>query len=426
MAVKLQILSIITSALILSGCNNDSSPATSTELPVSDLSRIAIQEAETNMVYIFNAETMDNIGQMALQNVPSSLKTSPNGRYVLAFQTEGNLIEVIDSGVISKNHGDHNDISTEAPRLLSVQYYGIQPTNYDMSDQEVSVFFDGNAESGEGAEFRVLNEASIGAGEVVAKHTFDYSMHGTSQILGDILFTGIVWDNEGAYFPDRVLWMERNGSHFHGQAVFPQTCPYLFGSAQLKAQVFFACADGMVVIEQNPDDQWDLVSHKLNYPTEFGENSWFQSLIGFNNANKLLAIADNYQMFFLQNNELVKLDWKKNSDDKILGYTTTEDKLIVVTSQGEMRVFDPSNNFELSDSITLWKSVPEFIQVTEDNLPVKLIKDKRNGHIFITDEINNLLLEVSDSSTPQVVAHPLSYKPGKIAWLGAEKPSVKQ
>ena len=295
-----------------------------------------------------------------------------------------------------------------------------------MSDQEVSIFFSGNADSGEGAEFRVLNEASIGIGEVVAKHTFDYSMYGTSQILGDILFTGIVWDNEGADFPDRVLWMERDGDHFHGQGVFSETCPYLFGSAQLEGQVFFACDDGMVVIEPNPDEKWDFASHKLNYPAELGGNSWFQSLIGFNNANKLLAIADNYQMFFLQDNELVKFDWKENSEDRILGYTTTEDELIVVTSQGDMRVFDSSNNFKLSYSITLWESVPEFIQVAEDNLPVKLIKDKRSGHIFITDEINNLLLEVSRSSTPQVVAHQLSYKPGQIAWLGTTKGHIKQ
>ncbi|NRA84065.1 MAG: hypothetical protein HRU22_09965, partial [Gammaproteobacteria bacterium] len=126
----------------------------------------------------------------------------------------------------------------------------------------------------------------------------------------------------------------------------------------------------------------------------------------------------------LQDNEFVTLDWKDNSADIIVGYTTTADELIVVTSQGEMRVFDPSNDFELSYSITLWESVPEFIRVYEDDLPVEIIKDQRNGHIFVTDEINNLLLEVSLSSTPQVVAHQLSYKPGEIAWLGSKKADV--
>ena len=113
--VKLQMLSIMASALILSGCNNENPSAVKTALPVSDLSRIAIQEANTNMIYIFNAENIDIIGQMALQNAPSSLETSPNGRYVLAFQTEDNRIEVIDSGVIAETHGDHDHITTETP-----------------------------------------------------------------------------------------------------------------------------------------------------------------------------------------------------------------------------------------------------------------------------------------------------------------------
>ncbi|MCJ8348535.1 hypothetical protein [Moritella sp.] len=430
MAVKLTMLSLIMSALILSGCNNENSSATTTsttkaELSISDFSRLAIQEAEKNMVYIVNAENMDPLGQMALQNVPSALRTSPLGRYVLAFQREENLIEIIDSGVISKNHGDHVHITTEAPNLLSVQYSGIKPTNYDLSNGEVSVFFDGNGDSGEGAEFRILNDASIGAGDIIAQHTFGYSMRGTSQILGNMLFTGIVWGQVEGNLPDSVLWMERHGTHFHGQGVFPETCPDLNGSAQIESQVFFACGDGIVAIEQSNEDQWDVSSRKLNYPAEFEVGSRIKHLVGLRHANTILAITDEYQMFFLQDNELVELSWKENSDDSILGFTATEDGFIVVTSQGEMRIFDASNSFELSYSIALWESVPEFGEITGDDLPVQIIKDKRNGNIFVTDTINQLILEVSDSSPQQVVAHQLSYKPGKIAWLGSTQADVK-
>ncbi|CAM3038695.1 hypothetical protein [Moritella viscosa] len=425
MTVKLTMLSIIMSTLILSGCNNENSSATKTsttkaELSISDFSRLAIQEAEKNMVYIVNAENMDPIGQMALQNVPSALKTSPLGRYVLAFQREENLIEIIDSGVISETHGDHVHITTEDPNLLSVQYSGIKPANYDLSNGEVSVFFDGNGASGEGAEFRILNEASIGTGDIIARQKFGFSMHGTSQILGDMLLTSFVWDQVEGNLPDSVLLMERHGNHFHPHGAVDETCPDLNSSAQIESQVFFACSDGIVAIEQS-----NFSSRKLNYPAEFGVDSRIKHLIGLKLANTILAITDDYQMFFLKDNELVELPWKENSDDNILGFTATEDGLIVVTSQGKMRIFDASNNFELSYSIDLWKSVPEFGEITGDDLPVQIIKDKRNGNIFVTDTINQLILEVSDSSAQQVLAHQLSYKPGKIAWLGSAQADFK-
>ncbi|ENN9981200.1 hypothetical protein ACAS46_002865 [Vibrio vulnificus] len=401
--------------LTLSGCSEGENKADhhnhqDSEHSPSAMSRLVVTEQGSTNLYVLEGKNWAPLEQFNLQNTPSGLKTSPDGRYALALQRNQNLVEVLDSGIEAEAHGDHFHLHVERPQLLTTQYQGIKPTHYDLSDDTTALFFDGDSNSGENAEFRVLNDASIANGTALAHYTFGYAVHGTAQLFGEHAFTGIVDNAANPALPNKVVALERHGDHFHELSTSTDACPALHGSAQSKTQVAFACSDGVIVVDTpNATPQFT----KLANPAGLDTGSRFGTVVGFDAADKLLFLTRQAQAFYLAQGELKEVNWKSSPEEGVLAHYAANDALVVVSSNGTLKVFNAAANFIQSHNINLWEMPPALAEGQK----IQLTEDKRTGHLIVSDPANNQLLEI-DLVKEEVRQHPLDFVPHLLTWVG--------
>ncbi|ASK55959.1 hypothetical protein CEQ48_14645 [Vibrio tarriae] len=377
-----------------------------------NMSRFAINEFNTNSIYVMDGSTLDTLAQFTIQNKPSGLKTSPDGRYALALQRNFDLVEIIDGGIYAEAHGDHFHVHSQPPVLLSSNYQGPKPTHYDLASSSVALFWDGNQT--QNASFSVLTDATIANATQVARYTFDYPVHGTAQIFGDHVFTGIVDSTTPEPLPNKVVALELHGDHFHELSAATDLCPELHGSAQAKTYLGFGCDDGVMIVN-NPDTTPQFT--KLPNPASLEVDTRIGTVIGFPSADQLLFVTSKLQAFYLSQGQLKEVTWKSSADERSLAYYATQDKLIIVSSTGALKVFNAATNFTQIHSIKLWDTVPTLA----NGQRIQLAEDKRTGNIIVTNPANSTLLEVTVSSTPSIKEHQLSFVPGSITWLGTTK-----
>ncbi|MGF1710248.1 hypothetical protein L4C37_06645 [Vibrio kagoshimensis] len=407
-------------AAFISGCSDGENKAdTGTQDSQPDhqeenVSRVVISEAGSNNVYVLNANSFETLGQFALLNAPSGLKTSPDGRYALALQRSQDTVEIIDSGVYAETHGDHFHLHADEPVLLSDTYTSPAPTHYDLADHKTALFFDGNAEAGLNAELKILDDATIAGASQIASYSFTYAMHSTAQIFGEHVFTGIKSDPAVDGLPDQVAALELHGDHFHGPTVANVTCPSLHGSAQSETQVAFACDDGVVVIS---DPGVTPQYTKIVNPTSLEAGSRFGKVLGFKNSDKLLFVSRSLQAFQLNQGALEEISWKETNEEGYLTYASTESAFLVLSSTGKLKVFDPSTSFTQSAEVQLWETVPTLAEGQKFSISY----DKRSHHVYVTDPTNKVILEVELHEQPTVKTHQLSFVPGLITWAGTTK-----
>lgn len=411
-APRLAALSL--SVLLLLGCQEGENNATSNE--DSDhhhsmiTSRLLISEHNSQTLHLFDSQAWRQRTQFTLQQTPSGLKTSPKGRYALALQRNFDQVEVIDSGIVAEQHGDHYHLHNHSPRLLSERYQGVKPTHYDVTQDQVALFFDGDNTTSANAQFRVLDEQSIGQVSSVAIHSFDHAQHGTAQLLRDFAFTGIK-DQSTTSLPDKVIALKRHGDHFHRvQSFTAQDCPALHGSAQTANLVAFACLEHVLVVNVQGET---ITSQSINNPT-FNNGTRFGTLFGYPANDTLLAVANNQQFFSLKNGHFQEIDWKTEQTQRTLAYLTTEEYLFIVTPQARLIAYHAADYFAQQFSLSLWDNVPTLAEGQR----IQMAFDPRNQQLFITNPADQTVLQLSVTEPRIVQRHQLGFIPQFITWLG--------
>lgn len=422
--VQKRTLALLIGLGLLAGCNSSAEKPPLTQVSQESAeeehedemsySRLVIQEADTNALHIYDAHEWNEVEQIELKNPPSGLKTSPDGRYALALQRNFNMVEVIDSGIEAEAHGDHYHLHSEEPTLLSDPIEGAKPTHFDVGNGEVALFFDGDKEAGLNAEFHVFDDEAFMKAQSLASYQFEYALHGTAQIKGEYAFTGIVAGAEGSALPDQVIALEKHGDHFHQLEMEALPCPLLHGSAQTENLVAFACSDGIVTVNAA---QQPLSPEKIANPSSLDESTRFGKLFGFSQHDQLVAFSSHHQFYALKDNVFTEINWKQTPEDRALSYTYTDDELIVITPAGKLNVYDASQNFALSFSLTIWPQQP----MLEKGQKVHLAFDKRHHHLFVTDPTRNAIIQIDMESKIVVDTHQLGFTPTKLTWTGTTK-----
>ncbi|CCN35367.1 conserved hypothetical protein [Vibrio nigripulchritudo SO65] len=386
-------------------------------------SRVAVSEFNSNSVYVLNANNFGVVDQFAMTHSPSALKTSPDGRYALAFQRKQNIVEVIDSGISAEAHGDHFHLHSEKPSLLNGKYESTAPTHYDLAGSQAALFFDGDSKTGVNAEFRVIDDATIGTTSHVASYPFNYAVHGTAQIFGEHVFTGIVDNAVDPRLPNKVVALELHNDHFHELSIATDSCPSLHGSAQSKTQVAFACNDGVIIIDKpSTTPEYTKITNPgslaptIPVPDKAPVANRLGKVMGFKASDKLLFIAKNQQAFQLKQGILEEVQWKEADTERYLAYIGIDSAFLVLSSTGKLKVFDPATNFAQVASVKIWDTVPVLDE--PKNQKFSIVHDKRNNHVFVTDPKNKKVFEVELGQQPTVKTHELSFIPHLITWVG--------
>lgn len=213
--------------------------------------RLVISESGTGVAYIFDAESAELVSSLNLPAAIGYAYPVPGRRYAALVHRNDNWVSFIDGGVWVEDHGDHDHPYAEMPAIVDFFLDGVRPTHYTFTDEQVAVFYDGNVDTSDVAGVATFDEHTVADNGVAATMQFETHMHGAAQVRGEHLYTTERDPAAASTLPDRVSVYHLHGSEYELETIFEEPCPALHGSAQNEEHVFFACGDGVLMIEEH-------------------------------------------------------------------------------------------------------------------------------------------------------------------------------
>lgn len=202
--------------------------------------RVFVSDQAAPVVHAIDIDTGKQIASFDTK-APASLYRSESGRTVFAVQGKGDTVSVIASGIAVGDHGDHGDISVEAPKLLDISFDGKKPSHFVDHDGDIALFFDGEG------MVRIVDEANVLEGMPAIREVATAAPHhGVALAMGDhVLATEPNFENPDE-LPVGIRVTDRSGATLGD--VHP--CRDLHGEAASGNLVAIACAKGLLIASE--------------------------------------------------------------------------------------------------------------------------------------------------------------------------------
>ncbi len=199
--------------------------------------RLVVADAETPQVHVVDpgsgAETVSFDAAS-----PARLYLGPDGRHAWAVSREAGQVQLLDTGLVEEDHGDHSAIILQAPVLLPGTASGERPVHFNMDAARVAVFWDG-------AGLATLHDASAAAeGDLAPVMTIDTGAahHGVAVPVGDFTIATVAPEGEG--LPDTLAVIGPDGAE-----VSRIDCLNLHGEGKAAGFVAIGCEDGVAIFD---------------------------------------------------------------------------------------------------------------------------------------------------------------------------------
>ena len=169
---------------------------------------------------------------------PARLHLGPDGRHAWTAQRDAGLVQLLDTGFVQEDHGDHAAVVLDAPALLPATATGERPVHFNMDAARVAVFWDGSG-------IASLHDAAAGvAGDLAPAAVVETGKphHGVAVPLGDFVIASVAPDGEG--LPDALAVLGPDGAELSRVA-----CRNLHGEGKARGFVGFGCEDGVAIFD---------------------------------------------------------------------------------------------------------------------------------------------------------------------------------
>jgi hypothetical protein len=238
---------------------------TKTQSSIKSQARLVVSDATTTRVRLIDLASGKVLANFNVK-APARLHTGASGRYVYAVQSDAGTIAVVDTGIATESHGDHDDIKITRPRLLPISLSGPRPSHVTHDQGRVAAFFDGDGTA------QVFLERGLADGklrtvqrlETGAKH------HGVAQPIGRQIAVTVPPAGEG--LPNAVELRAPDNA-----ASLRMDCPRLHGEGHTGRYIAFGCADGVVVYETG---RAAVTARRIGYPQTLPADRMIRNLAG--------------------------------------------------------------------------------------------------------------------------------------------------
>ncbi|CAH9053708.1 hypothetical protein PSECIP111854_01223 [Pseudoalteromonas sp. CIP111854] len=317
--------------------------------------RIAL--THDNTVLLYNLDNGNLVDTLNTTHSNVTLKTSPQGRYILAIARQQDLVQFVDTGVYLEGEDSAEVVHQDSPNLLNFELHDSRATHYVPNAQNALLFFDGNKDEAADAGFALLSDKSIGDEALIAQHHFNTYMHGTGEVRSDWVIATLRDAQSDSTLPSQLGLFEIHGDHFHQEHTFEPACPDLHGSVQTTTHTAFACSDGIVKISQEGDAF--TASHIANSQA-LPEQHRIGKLLAGEDDNHILGIArSNFYHVDLASNAISAFNWQPEGITSYLTYgiSAISQSLLILDEQGYINVFDSENDWQTTGRFKAVESV---------------------------------------------------------------------
>jgi len=244
--MPLRLPSLVVSSTLIAGCFT---PALADDV---DAWRLFVGDQQDAKLTVLDAGKGDKIAEFPLRGYVTHLVPSESGQTVFAVQMDADAVEVIRTGVVFTDHGEHRDVELQEPARLS-RLEGKRPVHAVPHGDEVLQFFDVEGEA------RVFGEHALLEGNTkyeVVKAAAPH--HGVAVPLGDYMLISepdLTKEAKEGELPPRLglKVLDDTGKQVGDVA----TCTGLHGEASSAGVVAFGCKEGVLIARaggKNPPD----------------------------------------------------------------------------------------------------------------------------------------------------------------------------
>lgn len=225
-----------------------SSPGTSGTPSATPLAAESVSETESSRakprlaltydggILILDALTLDQVADL---KIPGQLHLNPAGDNRSLLVTEEDSFRVLDLGVWTQEHGDHDHSHATDPKLTERRFPGPKPGHVAVHEGWTTVFYDGSGEY-KAFESKELSKDDIPA---ITEYRTLSAHHGVAMMLHDGLRIETL-GNDKERVGARVLDAQNK------EVAKAENCPSVHGEAVVKDEtVVLGCADGMIAFD---------------------------------------------------------------------------------------------------------------------------------------------------------------------------------
>lgn len=184
----------------------------------------------------------------------ASLTTAGDQRHVFATMTKRNAVSVLDGGVWTVDHGDHQHYYRAEPSLANKEIEGAKPIHVVANpvSGETSVYFDDDAT----ATVLTADQLEKDALSEGARYTSPAPHHGAAVPLSN---DTVLLSQSGRGLADTIALLDHDGTELD-----TFSCPKMHGEAVYGTTAAFGCSDSVLLV--NGDTSTSIPS-----PDESGE-----------------------------------------------------------------------------------------------------------------------------------------------------------
>lgn len=200
--------------------------------------RLIVSDGKTNVLNVVDAHDGNIVSSFGTPGRLSGLETGPSGQYAYAIHRDDHRLTVLDSGLSTVSHGDHNDLQEKTPYILATLNTGRQPTHFLVSGDLINVFNDGDG------TVAIFGEDLLGKTNDMNIIKVTKPDHGAPLLIGDVLLSGHLTLNRADAYDIKSGRLIKQ---------LP-TCTALHGGTVIGDTAFFGCKEGVQVLTVKGQD----------------------------------------------------------------------------------------------------------------------------------------------------------------------------
>jgi hypothetical protein len=280
---------------------------------------------------------------------------------------------------------------------------------------------DGNSAASpvQNAGVRLLTEASITAGNVVASLDLSTPMHGLAEPMGNKLLAG--WSPGTDTLPTKLALHQRSGATYTLVRELPTTCSGMHGSFSSGSSTLVGCQGGMMLVKHLTDttvSDGQLLSTDLRVGTIAGHPRLPNHFIGI--ATEGVAPAVVTTRFYAVNGETAVVSnfspegWASGRVRRAHGFDRSGQRFFIVDDQGTLTVSQRQagawvNLARVTGAIPTMPTAAPWPAIASNGA-----KDE----LYITDPVAKQLVVVNSLTGAVLTRRDLGYVPAALTWLG--------
>lgn len=377
--------------------------------------RLVISSHSEPEVMVYDLDDGEELAHYPMENDVSAVYASTNHRFALVLQRDGNQVNAIDAGFIREAHGDHFDYTIAAPSFSDFEVSGPRPTHFTHGDDNVVIFYDGDADTAEVAEVGVVSNENLADGAVGARLELTTHQHGAARTLGEHLFLTVRDPlDTSTTLPDQVALYHLHDGEYELEQTFDVECPALHGSARWEHGVAFGCGDGVLVIHE---ESGEFVAEKIANPE--GLSGRIGSLYATDDAHELVGVASGELFLIDPEAETIEaLSWTDDERAAVAyAFDAEGEHFLILDEQGELTRLEVADEWMALAPIPVVRS--DLSGLSED-MRLAMAVSHASHLVYVTDPVAMTVLEVDLESEAVVTVLTLEAVPAKLAWTGFE------